>query len=148
MRFATVLVLVCALWPVAGCSSEDERTPAACREGPDAVRAALRAAPGEVRLAGEPLSACLHEGSDGGALADVGGAYVSVASALADDASARPDGRAATELGYLIGAARRGAKRAQGVADELMRRLEQEVARVDTRAPAYTRGERAGRSGG
>jgi hypothetical protein len=144
------LALLCGAWLAVGCASEDERTPAACLEldGPSTVRAALRSAPGPVRVEGQPLSACLHGKSDAGALRDVGLAYVEAAAGLAEEAEARPHGASATQLGYLIGATRRGAARAQGVADELMRRLEQEVGRVDERSPAFTAGERAGRSGG
>jgi hypothetical protein len=145
---APILVLLCGAWLAAGCSSEEERTPSACRDGASAVRAALRAAPHDVRLGGEPLSACLHGGSDGGALSDVGAAYVNAAGGLAQAAVARPDGPEATQLGYLVGAARRGAADAQGVASELIRRLEQELVPVDRRSRAFRRGERAGRSGG
>ena len=145
---APILALACGTWLAAGCSSGEERTPAACRDGVSAVRAALRAAPSDVRLEGRPLSACLHAGSDGGALNDVGAAYVNAAAELAEAADARPHGPEATQLGYLVGATRRGSANAQGVTSELIRRLEQELLRVNTRTKAFVRGERAGRSGG
>jgi hypothetical protein len=55
---------------------------------------------------------------------------------------------AALRLGYLVGAARRGASETQGVHDELIRRIEQELAGVDRRSPAYQRGYDAGRARG
>jgi hypothetical protein len=143
-------VLLCGTCLAAGCSTEDERTPAACLDldGGSAVRAALRSAPADVRLGGQPLSACLHEGSDGATLTGVGQAYVEAAAGLAEEAAAKPGGAAATQLGYLIGATRRSEAGAQGAVGELVRRLEQELVRVDERSPAFVEGERAGRRGG
>jgi hypothetical protein len=54
--------------------------------------------------------------------------------------------RAATQLGYLRGALRRGAD--PGLHEELLRRFDQELLRVDTRTPAFRRGEAAGRARG
>jgi hypothetical protein len=129
------------------CGDGEERIPAACAGGPAAVRAALRDAPGPVRLEGTPLSDCLVEGASGGELQAVGTSFVQSAAALAPAARRNPQGRAAVELGYLVGAARRGGS-PEGVHAELVRRLEQELAGVDTRSPAFRRGERAGSSGG
>ena len=144
------LVLLCGACLLAGCSSEDEQTPAACLDldGGAAVRAALRSAPNAVRVHGRPLSACLHEDTDGATLTGVGQAYVEAAAGLADDAAARPGGPAETQLGYLIGATRRSMAGGQGAAGELLRRLEQEALRVDARSPAFVEGERAGLRGG
>ncbi len=145
-----MLVLLCGACLLAGCSSEEEETPAACLDldGGNAVRAALRSAPDDVRLHGQPLSACLHEDSDGATLTGVGQAYVEAATKLADEAETRPGGAAEIQLGYLVGAIRRSTAGAQGAAGELLRRLEQEAARVDERSPAFAEGERAGRRGG
>ncbi len=57
---------------------------------------------------------------------------------ITDDlhAAARTDLRAAERLGYLIGAARRGAARTPGIAAQLARRLEQTASFDD----ALTRG--------
>jgi hypothetical protein len=63
------------------------------------------------------------------------------------DSGAR-DSRTLLELGYLAGAVHRGAARAQGVDNEIERRIDQELGVVDTRAPAFARGERAGRASG
>ncbi len=146
-RPATALVIAGALL-LPGCSKGDEAVPVACRQGPDAVRAALRDAPGPVTLEGSPLSECIKDTSGGGDLQEIGFTYLSVASRLADAAARDPDGRAAVELGYLMGAFRRSRVGAQGVGHELERRLRSELVRVDRHSPAFRRGERAGRRGG
>jgi hypothetical protein len=56
-----------------------------------------------------PLSACFDPRSDGAELQSVGISFVGAAAALAERARERPEGDAATQLGYLIGAMRRGA---------------------------------------
>ena len=107
---------------------------------------ALRAAPGEVRLDGDtPLSECLANAEDGGELTDVGTGYVAAAQRLADRAEREPGGPAAEQLGYLVGAVRRGSLPDQGLAYELVRRIEREAARADRRSAAFRRGLRAGR---
>ena len=142
------LALAIAL-ALTGCSdSGDEAVPVACKEGPDAVRAALARAPEQVELGGTPLSQCFTRGASGADLQQVGAAYVAAAARLADEARLRPEGAGALRLGYLVGAARRGASGTQGVHEELMRRIEQELIRVDTGSAAYRRGYEAGRSRG
>lgn len=127
---------------LAGCSREDEATlPAACRLGADAVRAALVAAPAPVKLeGGTALSDCLTRTSEQADVLLVGETYLTTAAGLADEGKA-------LQLGYLLGAVRRGAGETQGIHDEIVRRLEQEAGRVDDRA-ALRRGERAGRESG
>ncbi|HEX8742679.1 MAG TPA: hypothetical protein VF712_06065 [Thermoleophilaceae bacterium] len=133
----------------AGCSrSDDAAVPVGCKEGPDSVRAALARAPARVELDGTPLSECFTRGSAGADLQQVGASYVTVAGRLADRARLEPDGPDALRLGYLVGAARRGASSTQGVHDELMRRIEQELTGLDTGTAAYRRGYRAGRDHG
>jgi hypothetical protein len=145
-RQSQTVALVCAA-ALAGCG-DDEEIAAACTDGPGAVRKALRNAPGPVRLGGAPLSDCLSEQADGGELQLVGTAFVEAAAGLAPAARRRPEDRAAVELGYLVGAARHGGGSTQGVHSELLRRLDQELAGVDTGSNAFRRGERAGRSEG
>lgn len=113
-----------------------------------AVRDALRDAPGDVRLDGTPLSACLADESDAAELADVGTAFVSVAAELAAAAARDPEGDEAIQLGYLMGATQRGVKGYRGVNAELVRRLEQETLILRGRSEAFRRGERAGLRGG
>ena len=148
-RGKSLLLLAISLSLVPGCSTEDRSVvPVACKEGPDAVRAALARAPARVELGGTPLSECFTRASDASDLQQVGASYVAVTARLADSARQRPDGPEALRLGYLVGAAKRGAARTQGVHDELMRRIEQELGGVDTAAPAYQRGFRAGQDHG
>jgi hypothetical protein len=129
------------------CGAEEEATvPLACTDGPDAVQRALADAPAPVTLGGTPLSECLANARSQGGLQTVGGALVDVASELAPGARSNPGGREALELGYLVGAARRGA--VTGLHDELLRRLEQELVGVDTSSEAFERGEEAGRTSG
>ncbi len=147
MRPSRASAVLCGLALVAGagCSREEsDGTPVSCREGEEAVLEALRAAPGAVTLDGTPLSECLDDTTEGGELADVGTAYLAAASRLADRAQARPEGRAALQLGYLLGAVRRSEAGTQGVGYELGRRLRSEAARVPGESKALARGERAG----
>ena len=151
-RRPCLLLCLALLLAVPGCSPDQERgVPLACRQGEgaeEAVRRALASAPEEVRMDGTRLSECLNDTSSAGELQEVGAAYVGVASDLAPDATRRPEGREATQLGYLMGAMRRSATGAQGVGYELQRRLEQELSKVDTGSRAYRRGEAAGRRSG
>jgi hypothetical protein len=148
-RGKALIVLAIAL-SIAGCSKDggDDGVPVACREGPDSVRAALERAPARVELDGTALSECFARGSDSAEIQQVGASYVSVAAGLADAARLKPDGPDALRLGYLIGAARRGASSTQGVHEELMRRIEQELTGVETGSASYQRGLRAGKDHG
>ena len=107
-----------------GCGGVKGSTPVACLNGPGAYMKALAAAPGTVKLSGEtPISDCLVENQQGGDLATVGGSMVTAATKLSAAARAKPGGDANLQLGYLVGAARRGAERTAGIHAELIRRL-------------------------
>ncbi len=107
-----------------GCGGKEDSTPVACLEGANAFRQALGAAPGEVRVGGEtPLSDCLARNQQAGDLATVGEALVEVATELNAEAREEPGGPAAVQLGYLLGAAQRGAEGTEGIHSELIRRL-------------------------
>lgn len=125
MRLAALALLALACLIAAGCGSrQDEATPVACLEGPATYEKALAAAPGEVRLGGEtPISDCLAENQEAGDLAQVGEAMVTVATKLSSEARAEPGGQANLELGYLLGAAQRGAEASEGIHSDLVRRL-------------------------
>jgi hypothetical protein len=128
MRLPTAIVLglAClAALAAAGCGSQgDDSTPVACLEGEAAYLNALRAAPGEVTLAGEtPISGCLAENQQAGDLASVGEALVKTATKLNAEARAEPGGEANLRLGYLLGAAQRGADKSEGIHTDLIRRL-------------------------
>ena len=85
---------------------------------------ALADAPGEVELDGEtPISDCLAENQQGGDLATVGEALVEAATKLNAEARAEPGGDANLQLGYLLGAAQRGADSTEGIHADLIRRL-------------------------
>lgn len=143
-----MLVLSAALAVAVGCTAEgaDRPLPIACQSGQAAVLAALRSAPEPVRLDGVALSECFDPESDGAELQSVGTSFVGAAAELAERARGRPEGEAATQLGYLVGAMRRGAggTDAQGIHTELVRRVEQELTLVDRRSRALREGVRAG----
>src|SRR2546421_5567943 len=141
----TVLGLVAA-----GCRTEEPKLPAACRGAPASIAAALRVAPAPVRLSdGTRLSTCLQRARSDAELQDVGVTFTSVADGLAARISTSDSD--ALQLGYLIAAARPGARRTNGVGLELQRRLEQTVG-LDgpppARRAAFERGAAAGKRTG
>lgn len=125
MRTRSLLSLALgAVLLAAGCGQPSDTTPAACLEGAEAYLKALDRAPGEVELRdGTPISACLAENQKAGDLATVGAALVAVATRLNTQARAEPGGAAGLQLGYLLGAAERGASQTDGIHAELVRRL-------------------------
>jgi hypothetical protein len=140
----------------AGCGRQDDSTPVACLEGSRVYIDALAGAPGDVKLDGEtPIGECLTENQQGGDLATVGLGLVEAATELNAEARAEPGGSAALELGYLIGAAQRGADRTEGIHADLLRRLSVAARYAPGRQPlssaflaAYRRGFDAGHSQG
>jgi hypothetical protein len=126
MRTTTAIVLACltAAFGAFGCGSQDDSTPLACLEGPEAYLSALHAAPGKVEVGGETLiSECIAQNQKAGDLANVGGAMVEAATQLNAQAREDPGGPAALALGYLIGAAQKGADQTEGIHADLIRRL-------------------------
>ena len=73
----------------------------------------------------------------------VGTNLIAVADALGDRARADREGAAALQLGYLLGAVRRGSAR-NGLGTEIVRRIEQDVGNLPAHSRAYARGLRAG----
>lgn len=119
-----ILVAVAMAFAVAGCGGPEDTTPVACLEGPGAYTRALADAPAEVKIGGvTPIGDCLAENQKGGDLASVGAAMVTVATKLNLEAQADPGGAANLQLGYLLGAAQRGAERTEGIHADLIRRL-------------------------
>jgi hypothetical protein len=149
-------IALLALAVLAGCGSADSSTPVACLESEGTYLKALADAPGEVKLHGEALiSECLAENQKAGDLATVGTALVGTATKLNAEARAEPGGDANLQLGYLLGAAQRGAEGTDGIHAELLRRLTA-AARYspDNRPPpaaflrVYREGFDAGQAGG
>ncbi len=119
IAFLVVLGLVAT-----GCGDTEDSTPVACLEGAPTYLTALEAAPGEVRLDGETLiSDCLAANQAGGDLAEVGTAMLAAGTELNAEARAQPGGTSNLQLGYLLGAAQRGAVESEGIHAELIRRL-------------------------
>jgi hypothetical protein len=141
--------LVALVVLLGSCSREpDAGLPVACGADTSAVREALRTAPEEVSVDGTPLSACFDDTSDGGEVQQIGATYLAVAADLSTSAAADPDGEAAVQLAYLVGAVQRGASGSQGIHYELARRLEHELDGLGPPAPEVREALRAGRAGG
>ena len=127
-----------------------------CFEGAAAYEKALAAAPGTVEIAGETLiSECLTRNQSGGDLSRVGEAMIETATQLNAEARAEPGGEANLQLGYLLGAAERGAEESEGIHTDLVRRLVVAARFVpDKQAsppgflPTYSEGFEAGRADG
>ncbi|HWM64544.1 MAG TPA: hypothetical protein VNP96_11225 [Solirubrobacterales bacterium] len=116
---------IIAVAVASGCGGTSDATPVACLDGAGAYLGALGDAPGEVKLSGEvPISDCLAENQKGGDLATVGTTMLTVATKLNAEARRDPGGDANLQLGYLAGAAERGAERSEGIHADLVRRLE------------------------
>lgn len=123
VRRSLSLVLACVAG-IAGCGDTEDGTPVACLQGAPAYLTALQDAPGEVRLEGKtPISDCLAANQAGGDLAEVGTAMLAAATELNSEARAQPGGSSNLQLGYLLGAAQRGAEDSEGIHAELIRRL-------------------------
>jgi hypothetical protein len=148
MRAVTVPILLALASCAAGCGGNDDSTPVACLEGSRVYTEALGDAPAAVRLAGEtPISECLTENQAGGELATVGEAMVEAATELSAAARTEPGGDAGLRLGYLIGAARRGAEGTEGIHADLLRRLvvsARYASGGQPLPPAFVRAYRAG----
>ena len=148
LRALTVVVLLAAV--LAACSREDEpQLPAACRSGPGALREALVNVPGPVRIDGETsVSDCLANAHDAADVSEIGATVVAVGSELERPALENPRGVEARRLGYLVGAARKGAERVPGFHYDMLRRLEQDHRPLEQDSPQYRRGLREGKKNG
>ena len=123
---AALLLAAAAL--AGGCGAEEEPIPFACVNGSaEAVERALADAPGAVVLeGGTSISACIRTARSDAELQNAGGILTTAAEHLELEAPA--DATAALQLGYLVGAARRGASKENGIQAELVRRLERSAA--------------------
>ena len=157
MRACFVAIWVCLLAVVAGCGGgNDDSTPVACLEGTVTYEKALADAPGEVLLEGEtPISECFVRNQSTGDLTRVGEAVIAAATELNAGARQEPGGPANLQLGYLVGAAERGAEESEGIHTDLVRRLTVAARFAPGKEPlseeflaTYREGFDAGRSGG
>jgi len=124
---AVSILLPAALAAVslAACGSKNPGTPVACLAGPAAFERALQTVPTDVTLGGKvKISDCLTQGQAGGELAQVGSAMVEVATKLNAELGRSNDAAAASRLGFLVGAARKGSEANGGEQADLVRRLE------------------------
>jgi len=137
VRAAVAAAAALAAAVAVGCGGGDPPAlEAACTDGPAPILRALARAPGAVRLAdGTRLSDCVAHAFDDGELQQLGFALTPAADRLAG----RQTAAAALQLGYLIGAVRRGASRTNGVHAELVRRLEATATGTDAELVAATR---------
>ena len=140
-----------ALLLLAGCGSPDDAgLPVACVGEPAAIAQALERAPAAVTLAGgTSLSGCVRRAREDGELQALGLLLTQVADGLRVRAASDP--AAALQLGYLVGAMRRGERGSPGLASQLARRIEQ-IAMLEGDGPRtgsqLERGIRAGEAGG
>jgi hypothetical protein len=124
VRIVAALAAAALACGLIACGSTDSSTPVACLEGPGSYLAALKRAPGEVKVSdGTPISGCLVENQQAGDLATVGTALVAATTQLNAEAREHPGGVANLRLGYLLGAAERGAEDTSGIHADLVRRL-------------------------
>jgi len=143
---AGVVATACA----SGCGGGQDPPPTACSDGARTVLGALQRAPGDVSLEGGTLiSTCVRRSLDTGQIQTLGFTYLAAANS---ELHLMPHSDAAAlQLGFLVGAVRRGANKTNGVQLELVRRLDQ-VAGVGgppgPRRAAYRRGMAAGEDHG
>jgi hypothetical protein len=124
----------------------------ACMSDPGAIEHALTRAPQPVTLpSGTRLSQCVSNARSDADLQTAGAVLTRAADHLSAQARTG-DADAALRLGYLVGAARRGAKRTAGVHAELQRHIERSAAVLDGSgariAAALADGQRAGEATG
>jgi hypothetical protein len=147
LRRALASLPVAAALALAACTTEATPPSTACFKG-EQLTQALRAVPGAVRLQdGTRLSRCVELSTNDDQLQSLGAALTGVADGLADDAEAG-DAAASARLGYVLGAAERGAGKTQGVQLELVRRLESAARRADAAGGQVAAALRAGRAAG
>ena len=143
-----VAVALAAGAAAAGCGqTSQEPISFACTNSRAALARALAHAPAPVRLRdGTSLSQCVSHARDEGSLQDFGVLATQLADQLSERATRDP--HAALELGYLVGAARRGAADQGGVMAELVHRIEAAARRLVADGPgalsSYDRGVGAG----
>jgi hypothetical protein len=147
-----VLALLAAASLAACGTSGDPALDEACMSGPGAIEHALTRAPRPVTLpSGTRLSQCVANARSDADLQTAGAVLTRAADHLSAQARSG-DAVAALRLGYLVGAARRGAKRTAGIHAELQRHIERSAAGLDGSGArvvaALAEGQRAGEATG
>ena len=125
VRAITAACVAAALLGFTACGEDDPpATPVAClASGADYV-GALAEAPGDVLLGGStPITDCLVDEQEPGALETVGQSLVDAATTLNAQARRDPGTGAAIELGYLSGAVDEAAESTGGIHEDLRLRL-------------------------
>jgi hypothetical protein len=146
-----VLALLAAA-SLAACGASADPLDEACMSGAGAIEHALTHAPDPVTLpSGTRLSQCVSDARNDADLQTAGAVLTRAADHLSAQARAG-DADAALRLGYLVGAARRGAKHTAGIHAELQRHIERSAAVLDGTGPriadALADGQRAGEATG
>jgi hypothetical protein len=121
-RTAVACVLALLAGAFAACAGRTPPAEACIQAQAADVLQALTHAPGHVVLSdGTPLSQCVRRTIDDSRLQTLGAALTAAADTLAQRMRASDD--AALQLGFLIGAADRGAAQAAGLQEELAHRI-------------------------
>jgi hypothetical protein len=117
-----IATVAAAIFLVGGCGSkQNDEAPDACLVGHQSYLQALQRAPAPVTLGGTTaISDCLVPEQSQGQLASIGQEMIVAASKLNAEARRDPTGPAPLELGYLLGAASKGA---DPIHTDLVRRL-------------------------
>jgi len=144
------LLLGCAGVALLGgaCGAGEEPLSSACTDRAQVERALARAPDAVTLTDGTKLSACMRGAATPALLQDLGITFTAVAENL--ETSADGDPVAARQLGYLIGAARRGIEGSSGTSAELTHRLERTGSEIADPASvaALREGLRAGEASG
>src|SRR3954452_4952929 len=154
-RLPLLALALCALGGAAACGGDPATQGPACVASTQAIERALGRAPAPVTVgAGTRLSDCVAHAQSDADLQNTGLVLTRVADDLSSRAQ-RGDARAALGLGYLVGAARRGAAHTSGIHAELQHRMEsaarplsEEAGRSPTITRALARGLRPGEATG
>jgi hypothetical protein len=134
---------------LAGCGNRDVVVPPECMQGPASLRAALRSAPGPVLLGGRArIRDCFKQAAPSADVQNLGSIFIETADGLGDRVRRAPRSHAAVELGYLMGAVRRGARTDSGIHYQSEQRIEQSLVGVPLDTPEYRRGLAAGKRSG
>jgi len=124
---AAALATAAALPVATGCGEEPPLPSACVQATPADVMRLLASAPARAALSdGTLLSQCVDHAEDDADLQTIGITFVEVSDRLAAAAASSPT--AAFQLGFLLGAAERGAGPTGGTQGELVQRLQQSIA--------------------